>query len=172
MARGDIIEIDAARATARRAGIRTGLPRSHIAGACGGALWSRIKRAEPEPNWMPLRQAVFTFGIAEDRRASKLRDKPFSLRELTRTLEEKSGAQEAKIDRAASNFSFEFVRDEGGVQVFFGPPWAYIEEPRETFSTRGSTLRRYSMRRGSSGSVTKKPHVTANDSEQFGTQPA
>jgi hypothetical protein len=85
---------------------------------------------------MPLRQAIFTFGIAEDGRASELRDKPFSLRELTSTLKEMSGAQEAKI------------------------------------STRGSRLRRYSMRRGSSGSVTKKPHVTANDSEQFGTQPA
>jgi hypothetical protein len=106
------------------------------------------QRAEPEPNWMPLRQAVFTFGIAEDGRASELRDKPFydlteaevveitaipsSLRELTSTLKEKSGAQEAKIDRARSSFSLVFVRDEGGVEMFFGPPWAAIEEPRET----------------------------------------
>jgi hypothetical protein len=121
---------------------------------------------------MPLRQAIFTFGIAEDGRASELPDKPFSLRELTSTLKEKSGAQEAKIDRARSRFSFDFVCDEGGVLGLLARPGHILRSPERRISTRGSTLRRYSMRRGSSGSVTKKPHVTANDSEQFGTQPA
>ena len=68
---------------------------------------------EPAADWLPLREAVFIFGVADDM-ATDLDDKPFdkltdaeiaeisatpfSIDRLTQMLEEKSGATRAEID--------------------------------------------------------------------------
>jgi hypothetical protein len=105
---------------------------------------SKKQWAQPEVDWLPLSQAVFTFGVAEDGISGDLHDKPFdelteaeiaetyatpfSVRKLTRMLEEKTGARKAEINPTSSTFSFSFDFD----GVISGPPWAIIEEPRET----------------------------------------
>jgi hypothetical protein len=91
--------------------------------------------AEPKANWLPLRQAVFTFGMAADDAAADLigstpvrHPTPFSTRQLTQMLADRSGASKAEIDPIGSTFLFSF----GAKGVFGGPPWAIVDEPRET----------------------------------------
>jgi hypothetical protein len=124
---------------------------------------------------MPLRQAVFAFGTAEDTELVEVG--ATSLRELAKILKDKSGAYKAEIDPIRSVFLFHFYADRA--TSIFGPPWAILEQPRETTFNhdRGSKPRRYSIQKDSlkgdssiSVSVTKRPHVSAKETEQFGKQ--
>ena len=108
---------------------------------------SKKQWAQPEADWLPLRKAVFTFGAPEDSIANDLHDKalnkltepemvesgvaPFSIRQLTKMLEEESGAKKVEINPTSSSFSFSFEFD-GGASSMGGSPWAIIEEPPET----------------------------------------
>ena len=108
---------------------------------------SKKQWAEPEVNWLPLSQAVFTFGVAEDGIANDLIEKPlhelteakmaeggttpFSVGQLTKILERESGALVAEINLTSSTFSFSFDVH-GGASSIGGPPWAIIEAPRKT----------------------------------------
>jgi hypothetical protein len=105
---------------------------------------SKKQWLRPEADWLPIRQAVFIFGVAEGRTDADFYDKPFdkltqaeivessispfSLRQLTTILEQKSGAHKAEINPTTGTFSFEFAdkRVEGG------PPWAILERPEKT----------------------------------------
>jgi len=101
------------------------------------------RRLEPAADWVPLRKAVFTFGVAADDTAADLFDKPLdtltnaeiaaisdkpSIRRLTRMLKEESGATGVNIDTDALIFSFLFV--DNGATSFGGPPWAILSEDR------------------------------------------
>jgi hypothetical protein len=108
---------------------------------------SRKKWAQPKVDWLPLSHAVFTFGVAKDGLSNDLHDKRlhelteaemaenratrFSVRQLTKMLEEETGAQKAEINLNSFTFSFSFDVG-GGASSISGPPWALIEEPRET----------------------------------------
>ena len=73
----------------------------------------------PEANWVPLRQAVFAFGIP---------DFP-PLQELTATLQKTSGAQRAEIDINEATFSFHFFSEDGKEEFLGGPPWGILQKP-------------------------------------------
>lgn len=108
---------------------------------------SRKQWVQPEVDWLPLSHAVFTFGVAEDGISNDLLDKPlyelteaeiaesgatpFSVRQLTKMLEENTGARKAEINLTSFTFSFSFDFG-GGASSMVGPPWALIEEPRDT----------------------------------------
>jgi hypothetical protein len=108
---------------------------------------SKTQWAEPEVDWLPLSQAVFKFGVAEDGIANDLIEKPlhelaqaekaedgttpFSVGQLTEILERKSGARAAEINLTSSTFSFSFDFH-GGASSMGGPPWAIIEVPKKT----------------------------------------
>jgi hypothetical protein len=108
---------------------------------------SKKQWGQPELDWLPMSRAVFTFGVAEEGISDALHDKPlhelteaemaethatsFSVRVLTRMLEEKTGARKAEINPTSCTFSFSFDID-GVASLMSGPPWAIIEEPRET----------------------------------------
>ena len=76
---------DSIRIDATRANPKSRFPRRRVASLrCGCVVRCALSKkqwAEPEVDWLPLSQAVFTFGLAEDRIASDLHDKP--LYELT-----------------------------------------------------------------------------------------
>jgi hypothetical protein len=73
---------------------------------------SKKQWLRPEADWLPIRQAVFIFGVAEGRTDADFYDKPFdkltqaeivessispfSLRQLTTILEHKSGAHKRR----------------------------------------------------------------------------
>jgi hypothetical protein len=73
------------------------------------ARLSKKQWAEPEVDWLPLSQAVFKFGVAEDGIANypnekplyeltdaemaESRETPFSVCQLTKMLEKESGAR-------------------------------------------------------------------------------
>jgi hypothetical protein len=76
---------------------------------------------------MPLRKAVFAFGIAEDTETVNIG--ATTLSELAKMLENKSGACQAEIDPAGLVFSFHFV--DRGATVISGPPWGILEQLRE-----------------------------------------
>jgi hypothetical protein len=126
-------------------------PRRPAAATCVLRVWrcalSKKQWGQPELDWLPLSRAVFTFGVAEEGISDALHDKPlhelteaemaethatsFSVRVLTRMLEEKTGARKAEINPTSCTFSFSFDID-GVASLMSGPPWAIIEEPRET----------------------------------------
>jgi hypothetical protein len=101
---------------------------------------SRNQRVKPAADWLPLREAVFIFGVAADDMTTDVDDKPFDtstdaetreidatpslIRRLTQMLEEKSGATRAEIDSSASIFSFFF--DDNGSMSISGPPWTIL----------------------------------------------
>jgi hypothetical protein len=71
--------------------------------------------AKPRSNWLPLRQAVFTFGIG-----SKNEDQ-----HLIEILREKSGADSAEILRIGDP-QFLFIWNDG---AYGGTPWEILAEP-------------------------------------------
>ena len=97
---------------------------------------------EPAADWLPLRKAVFIFGVAADDMATDLDDKqfdkltdaeiaeisatPFSIDRLTQMLEEKSGAARAEINSRTLTFSFAFV--DNGATSISGLPWTILSE--------------------------------------------
>jgi hypothetical protein len=118
------------------------------------ALLPKEQWEESQPGWMPLRQAVFQFGMTDDDEA--VHDKPLpnlsefqasssellrqwavafeasatapsSRLQLEEMLLKKSGADRVEIDLTASTFSFEF-----GKSVYGGTPWAILEEQKTT----------------------------------------
>ena len=68
---------------------------------------------------MPLRQAVFAFGIPD----------LLPLQELTATLQKTSGAQGAEIDTNNETFSFHFLSENGKVEFLVGSPWEILQKP-------------------------------------------
>ena len=108
---------------------------------------SRKQWAQPEVDWLPLSHAVFTFGVAEDSISHDLHYNPlhalteaemaencatpFSVGQLTKMLEEDTGARKAEINLTSFTFTFSFDSDRGASSMC-GAPWALIEEPRET----------------------------------------
>jgi hypothetical protein len=68
---------------------------------------------------VPLRQAVFAFGIPDF----------LPLQELTATLQNKSGAQAAEIDTDNATFSFHFFSEDGKEEFLGGPPWELLPNP-------------------------------------------
>jgi hypothetical protein len=105
---------------------------------------SKKKWAQPEADWVPLKQAVFRFGVTEDSNSTNFPDKPFhelteaeiaessgspsALGELTKMLKERTGAYEAKIDLDKCTFSFSFHSAGGGASCMGGPPWTILQE--------------------------------------------
>jgi hypothetical protein len=85
---------------------------------------SNKQRAEPEVDWLPLSQAVFTFGVAEDGSTNDVNERPFneltdaemaegrstrlSVGQLEKMLERTSGARKAEINLTSSTFTFSF----------------------------------------------------------------
>jgi hypothetical protein len=119
--------------------------------ACpAGFLWMYcevpLSKNEPAADWLPLKRAVFTFGVAADDMAIDHHDRPFdtltdaeiaeigttpfSIRRLTRMLEEMSGATRAEIDLGMLAFSFFFVGN--GSTLIGGPPWTILNGSGET----------------------------------------
>jgi hypothetical protein len=136
----------------------------HHAGASGGGV-SDKQWAEPRDTWIPLRQAVFVFGMTEDDEAAAIHDEPFlglstddfasiatqevlqklkkklkseandaeiaeraaapfSRRQLTRMLKDRSGAHSAEIDPNTSTFLFHFRSVSGsGASLLGVSPW-------------------------------------------------
>jgi hypothetical protein len=113
------------------------------------------QRAEPHASWVPLRQAVFKFGMTADDEAAAIHEKPFRefdesasslelLRQMTieaeesasvpfsrlqlaKMLLEKSGAHRVVIDPTASTFSFDFGSSS---TAYAGTPWAILAEQK------------------------------------------
>jgi hypothetical protein len=88
-----------------------------------------------------MNQAVFRFGIAEDGLAFNGNDKPLSategecvgggamprsLGQLTKILQETSGASKAEIKESTSTFSFHFAGSE--TRYFDGSPWVLLKK--------------------------------------------
>jgi hypothetical protein len=101
---------------------------------------------KPEADWVPLKQAVFRYAIA-DPADSDLSDEQvidlteakivtlnpmfLSLAQLTKMLKDKSGAIHAEIDRSTSTFSFLFPEDRRplpkGRRPRIGTPWELLK---------------------------------------------
>jgi hypothetical protein len=154
---------------------------------------------DPEPDWVPLRQAVFKFGMTADDDSAGIYDKPlpglsefkalspellrqaaiefeasatapFSRRQLTKMLMEKSGAHIAEIDPITLTFSFVF-KDTAlrGATACGGPRWVILYDPQKqpSIPTHGAMPRPYSTLRALSWVATKKLHVTASKTKRF-----
>jgi hypothetical protein len=97
----------------------------------------------PKKTWLPLRRAVFAFGMTEDEALAAIHDRPFlelskeevgsaapySRRQLAKKLKQLSGADDAEIDPDRSTFSFDF-----SALAIGGPPWGFLDRP-ETVPT-------------------------------------
>jgi hypothetical protein len=100
---------------------------------------------EPQADWLPLARAVFKFGVGDDQGANAPHKKPLvemteaelaqlaesgaretSLGELTKMLEEKTGADEVEIHPDRGTFWFSF-----GAWSYGGPPWVLLQESRD-----------------------------------------
>lgn len=121
-------------------------------------LLTKKSWAEAEVSWLPLAQAIFAFGISADDMKPALYDMAryeltkvdsskidttralspiaFSIRQLTQMLQEKSGARKAEIDPIRSTFAFSF----DDTEILAGPPWAILDEPRETAQSPDAIL--------------------------------
>jgi hypothetical protein len=118
-----------------------------LAIVCGSAMSTKEctkKWTEPEAEWVPLKQAIFRFGVAdaENGTASDLSNAQLyelkeaeigvsviallSLAQLTEVLKDKSGASTAAIDVPTSTFSIHFA--EGRTRSFKGAPWELLNE--------------------------------------------
>lgn len=87
---------------------------------------------EPQASWVPLKTAVFKFGIFDDASASSEEQLSAttsemrtsgnrSLAELTNLVKEKCGASSVVIDPMTATFTILFP--EGDARKFTGPPW-------------------------------------------------
>jgi hypothetical protein len=107
---------------------------------------SKTKWAVPSTDWVQLKQAIFRFGVSEEHLSSHLSNKPdlaneqlskllgptigatpvqfFSLRQLSKILEDKSGANSAQIDPSSTTFCILF--SEGTTRRFQGTPWELL----------------------------------------------
>jgi hypothetical protein len=140
------IQVYADRATARKPGIRTGLPRSQILRSPAEACLSKKQWAGPESDWLPIGLGTFKFGMSEGDEVADVQQKrllelsraeilqaaqtPFSLDQLTELLEKTSGVHEATIDQEAATLSCQFKRSGGGLSTIGGAPWAILREQR------------------------------------------
>jgi hypothetical protein len=101
---------------------------------------SKKKWAEPEAEWVPLKPAVFRFGISEVAASDLSSEQLFELREaetraseieflslvqLTKILKDKSGASYAEIDPSSATFSVLF--SEGSPRRLAGTPWELLK---------------------------------------------
>lgn len=105
---------------------------------------SKNEGAEPKVDWLPIRLAVFKFGIAEDDQVSGLQETTldelsdseiknlgpmlYSRSQLTRLLEAKSGANTVTIDTTFGKFSFQLADG----STIAGTPWAILPESQKT----------------------------------------
>ena len=105
---------------------------------------SKNEGAEPKVDWLPIRLAVFKFGMADDDQVSGLQEKPldelsdseinnlgpmlYSRSQLTRLLEAKSGANTATIDTTFGKFSFQLADG----STIAGTPWAILRVSKKT----------------------------------------
>jgi hypothetical protein len=101
---------------------------------------------EPLPNWIPLRRAIFQFGVDDepddelDALLEEVRElikskhtdhtaRPFSLNALIEMLRQRTKANELTIDPTEGTFSFSFDSSEYGSCVVGGRPWDILAPP-------------------------------------------
>jgi hypothetical protein len=90
------------------------------------AMMSKETWTEPQASWVPLKTAVFKFGIFDDASASSEDQIPaMSLAELTNVLEERCGASSAAIDASTATLTILF--SDGRTRSFIGTPWKLLE---------------------------------------------
>jgi hypothetical protein len=114
--------IDAARATARRADIRNGLPCHHTLRAAAETRLSKKHWAEAQVDWVPLRRAICVFLFATP--TTKFVDEALR-RGWMEALARRSKTRQIRIDPNTLEFSFRLVHY--GVWIF-GPPWEILRE--------------------------------------------
>jgi hypothetical protein len=94
------------------------------------AMMSMETWTEPQASWVPLKTAVFKFGISEEASASSEDQIPaMSIAELTNVLKEKCGASSAAIDVSTATLSILF--SDGRTRSVIGTPWKLLETIRE-----------------------------------------
>ena len=85
--------------------------------------------SKPKAGWLPLPNAVFTLGVADEWDAAAtsgtMEAVAMSLPELQAILKEESGAAQVEIDPAQCTFVFQFSN---GSSTWGGPPWELIEQ--------------------------------------------